>query len=372
MNFSHLLKSVFIVIFLILLSAPLICGSFFFDTTKTPIEKNIPLVLSKFSKDSIANNIQLLTNYYNQRFGLRGYLIYGYHNLLAHLFQVSANPKIVMGQKGWLYYDGDNHVIDRYYRGQRPFTERELLELTDFFQKRNTWLKKQGILYYLVITPDKETIYPDYLPSKMEKRLHPTPVEQFIYYARLHSDLPILYLRDALVAGKNTHFKLYYKTDSHWNDLGAYFGYQALLEQLSMQPFPLSNFHFKKSRQEQGDLTLLLNLHGKTRDYNLTLITSTFCQTRPLSGYEAKPPFMQPYAIHCPNKENKTAIIFHDSFFNNMIPYFATHFKKSIYFWQLDLDQAIIQKEKPSVVIHEMVERFLDPDLLTRLKLPIN
>lgn len=363
MNFSHLIKSVFIVIFLTLLSAPLICGSFFFDTTKTPVERNIPLVLSTFSKDSIANNIRLLTNYYNQRFGLRAYLIYGYNNLLAHLFHVSANPKIVMGQKGWLYYDGDNHVIDRYYRGQRPFTERELIALTHFFQKRNTWLKKQGILYYLVITPNKETIYPDYLPRQMQNRIQQTPVEQFIRYARQHSDLPIIYLRDALFTEKKTHSKLYYKTDSHWNDLGAYFGYRELMKQLAINSLPLTNFHFKKSIQEEGDLKLLLNFISHSKDNNITLIPDDRCQKISLSENQEKPSFMQPYAISCPDK-TRSVMVFHDSFFKKMVPYFATHFKKSSYFWQIDLDKEKIQKEKPAMVIQEMVERFLDPEIL--------
>lgn len=138
--------------FLIGIAAPFISGGLFFETSKTPIEKNIPWKPALSFEESIRSFI----DYYNHRFGLRYYFIVGYSTLLVKVFHISPHPPIVVGRKNWLYYHSET----------RPLTVNDLRLLTEFFVKKAAWLKKQGISYYIVIAPNKETVYPEYLPHK--------------------------------------------------------------------------------------------------------------------------------------------------------------------------------------------------------------
>jgi hypothetical protein len=55
-----------------------------------------------------------------------------------------------------------------------------------------------------------------------------------------------------------------------------------------------------------------------------------------------------------------TAVIFHDSFGPCMLPWMAQHFRRAVWCWNCSWDQALVDREKPSVVIVERVERYVD------------
>ena len=51
-------------------------------------------------------------------------------------------------------------------------------------------------------------------------------------YMKAHSTVELLDLRDALTRAKARH-PVYYSTDSHWNDYGAYTGYVEIMRRIS-------------------------------------------------------------------------------------------------------------------------------------------
>jgi alginate O-acetyltransferase complex protein AlgJ len=53
-------------------------------------------------------------------------------------------------------------------------------------------------------------------------------------------------------------------------------------------------------------------------------------------------------------------VMFRDSFATYLIPFLGYHFQRSVYIWQRPWDLALIEREKPDVVIDEMLERYLD------------
>ena len=56
------------------------------------------------------------------------------------------------------------------------------------------------------------------------------------------------------------------------------------------------------------------------------------------------------------------AIIFRDSFAGSWTWYLGYHFHEVLYIWQYDWDAALIEREKPVVVIDEILERFFNKD----------
>ena len=62
-----------------------------------------------------------------------------------------------------------------------------------------------------------------------------------------------------------------------------------------------------------------------------------------------------------PNAKGK-AIIFRDSFAVSWYPFLGYHFKEVIFIWRYHWDGAFLEREKPDVVIDEILERFLNKE----------
>jgi alginate O-acetyltransferase complex protein AlgJ len=60
-----------------------------------------------------------------------------------------------------------------------------------------------------------------------------------------------------------------------------------------------------------------------------------------------------------PGSEAPRAVVFRDSFTSRLIPYLSEHFSRAVYLWQNDVDPSVVLKERPAVVIHEIVGRHL-------------
>jgi len=60
------------------------------------------------------------------------------------------------------------------------------------------------------------------------------------------------------------------------------------------------------------------------------------------------------------------AIVFQDSFGEALRPFLSERFQRVVYSWQVVFDPGMIERERPAVVIHEMVERTLMVNLPPR------
>src|SRR5206468_8881833 len=53
------------------------------------------------------------------------------------------------------------------------------------------------------------------------------------------------------------------------------------------------------------------------------------------------------------------ALVFRDSFASRLVPFLSEHFSRAVYLWQNDFDANAVIKERPDVVIQEIVGRHL-------------
>ena len=70
-------------------------------------------------------------------------------------------------------------------------------------------------------------------------------------------------------------------------------------------------------------------------------------------------PSTEPWKTEYENATGK-AVVFRDSFAVAWYPFLGYHFHDVLYIWQYEWDAALIEREKPSVVIDEILERFFD------------
>jgi hypothetical protein len=76
-------------------------------------------------------------------------------------------------------------------------------------------------------------------------------------------------------------------------------------------------------------------------------------------NWHEQPRHQWPFAMEHPDTALPRAVIFRDSFATALVPLLAEHFRRSVYVWKNAFDTAVIEREKPDFVIHELVERCL-------------
>ena len=104
-----------------------------------------------------------LDAYFRDHFGFRNRLIRWERRWKHDLFKESASPDVIMGRNGWLFFSGD--YMMEHFEGLRVFPAEELRNWQTLLEKRRDWLARRGIKYLFVITPDKQSIYPELLPE---------------------------------------------------------------------------------------------------------------------------------------------------------------------------------------------------------------
>jgi alginate O-acetyltransferase complex protein AlgJ len=300
-------------------------------------------------------------DFFRDHFGFRNTLIHAVAETQVHGFVADTNGNVIIGKNGWLFFrpDGDHNLIA--YRGLNPFSEDELTAWQNFLERRNAWLASKGIPFLVVIPPDKQTIYPEFLPLGYEKLRAESRLDQLI--ARLlqtHSPVHLIDLRPSLMAAKPTAL-LYHKTDTHWNDSGAFVAYgviikavQELLPRWHIIPQTMNNFVRTPVHPEVGDLARMMDMPDQYPDRGFQLLPRIPYDV-PL-GLEDRNATVV-FDSHDPTKPH--LVIYRDSFTIALAPMLGPHFSRVAYACYYSLDPNLIEQEKPDLLISEFLERNL-------------
>lgn len=356
------------VLFAMLLWLPTLDSIFHLDKAPKLNEKRqlaeFPVWISGWT--GARNFIAGLENYYGDHFGFRTQLIRWEHAWKRNLFHESSFPTVLLGKDDWLFYSGGQLVENGPAAVQ--FESRQLKEWQTLLESRRDWLASQGIRYVFVVPPDKHQIYPECLPEWMVKSNSATKLDQLIHYMKANSTVEILDLRPALLQAKKIR-RTYLLTDTHWNQYGAFIGYQELIRTLGhdfpgMEPLSFKAFNLGFNEQSAGDLAVMLGQdQAKERDCPALfprppLQPLRVNQEPELLGKKWNQG-MEPVVTENANQTGK-AIVFRDSFAIAWIPFIGNNFNRVIYLWQQNFDRKFIEQEKPKVVIEEVVNRFFE------------
>ncbi len=276
-------ETIVIVLFLTIICAPPVCCILsshkkWWSNTEKRALASFPEI--PFNSKTLLQFPKGFEDYYNDHFGFRDVLTRRYHREMKKRFGQSGIPEVITGKEGWYFYAADQLLDD--FRGLLPLTEKQLNSWREDHVRKRNWLAKQGIHYLLVLVPDKQTIYPEYLPDYFRKAKGTTRIEQLMEYLKQDRDVTVLDLRPSLLNAKSEK-RLYQKTDSHWNDYGAFVGYKEMMNRIS-QWFPKEQFKFdfyfhpdRVTERPGGDLVRMLGLHETIKEVWPLLKERHFC-----------------------------------------------------------------------------------------------
>jgi alginate O-acetyltransferase complex protein AlgJ len=358
-NWKRPANVVLVVAFFTLLWLPSLDTFLHFDQASALNEKRRPAQMPQFKPglSGLKPEIAGLESYFNDHFGCRNQLI-RWHNELQ-LALSSGRSDVMLGKDGWLYFDENHMDLVGNYQGIVQFSPEELLQLKNIQQARRDWLAQRGIQYLYVIAPDKQSIYPEYLPSWLKPVRHHTKFDQFVEYMRANSSVTVLDLRPALRDARQIS-PTYYKTDSHWNSFGGFVASQEILKCLPPNfsqsgLTSLDSFELKKEKFTGGDLTILLGGVYAEED---TFVLAPKPSLPPLVKTLENSDFIASTCYTTNSTAAGTCIVFRDSFGPALMPFLGYHFKTVGYFWAPGgFDTNTVQTSKPDVVISEIVER---------------
>jgi hypothetical protein len=121
-------------------------------------------------------------------------------------------------------------------------------------------VEASGRRFVFIVAPNKSTIYPEYVGLSRSPRCGKSPYDLLLeafdeYPVRRFIRLDQL-LRDAKVQNQ-----IYFKTDTHWNDIGAWLVARAILQEFPPAPWRTSVDEVTmKSDPHPGDLARMMGL----------------------------------------------------------------------------------------------------------------
>jgi len=303
-----------------------------------------------------------LTRYFEDHFAFRQRMVRWQAVVRLRVLGVSPSKAVIKGRDGWLFYADDGAMTD--YAEAAPFTSAELEQWRDTLQDTSDWLRAQGIAYVFVIAPDKHVIYPEYMPETI-RRAAISRIDELVSHLREHSTVRVVDLRPPLLAAK-TRERLYHRTDTHWNDRGAFVGYQSILDALT-EDFPAlrhpsrSAFEPRVVQSEGLDLAGMLGLTEVLSEEDLVLVPR-HPTARILEPLHPNRRLTHGRIVTDAPNRGPRALVFMDSFGPALVPFLSEEFSRVVYLWQDNIDPQVVEQERPQVVIQEWVGRALSTD----------
>ena len=355
-------------IFFVALWVPALCALLGYDPIPRPNENRNPATFPA-RPDSLAALQafpQKFEAYYNDHFGLRNTLVYGYLWTKSMVLGVSPSPLVVVGREDWTYLGHDQQLAAS--RGTALFSDAQLEDLRRNIENEKAIAERHGARYLRCYGPDKSTIYPEHAPAWLHRISKESNLDQLQAYLTSHSDVTLVDLRPAILKAKADNYLVYLQSNSHWNDYGAYVGYCTIAD--TIQPW-LPNFvpvvpddlSFSWRPRKPDDLeaeidiayykaSLIFDVHPKK--WRGKMVGKEIAGLKIAGGTD----------LSISENENQSLpklVIFHDSFGWAIAPYFIESFSRVVFVRKPGFSEEIIAKERPDLVITLGVERSLTP-----------
>jgi len=315
--------------------------------------------------------MRAVRGYARVSFGLRQQMVRWDAELKGALgLSQSYGSAVTHGREGWLFYRV--HRGTQGVRPEDPFSPEELERWVQTLEKARRTVEGRGIPFLFVVAPDKETIHPEMLPPELPAAREISRLDALT--ARLRAGgMTVVDLRPALRGAREGgsafyRWPLYFRTDTHWNALGAFLGTRAVLVELRGR-FP--GLHIPADEELEvdasdtggGDLARMEGLQDTSSDlFVRARLRTARCAFDPFHGSippSPETPLQQAQTLECPGAPIGRGLILHDSMMVAMIPHLAPAFRRSTWRLTPTLDPALLDSEAPDVVILELVERTL-------------
>lgn len=340
----------------------------FFEEENT--ENRVLAQFPKLSVEQFQEYPKAVEDYINDHAAFRSSFLSLNAGINLGIFQSVDNSQVIRGKDGWYFFKGGASILD--YRGQDLYSSEELNQIAGKMEEVNQHFAGQGIQFAVVLAPNKEEIYSEYMPKWYTRLSEITRYDQMEQCLREKTTIPLAAPKQYFL--ENRDFLWYFKTDTHWNEAGGFVASQMLIQALGGQAVSVDEVSIPYDYRGPGDLALLFHMPD-------CFLEDYFCGV--YGYYDAvEPEVLDATADGAVNRsfaegapDSRRVAFYRDSFAMGMSNTVTKYFRNVDYYHWSGFLPEYMEEYPPDIVVYEIVEREFarilnDLDLLLQVQIP--
>jgi alginate O-acetyltransferase complex protein AlgJ len=315
---------------------------------------------------------QQIDKWFADRLGLRYPLIYLGTEFHLDAYGRPLDRHIFFGRDNWMFWTEDADRVPSTMadsRGMLHFTPAEIKRIeAELLSLRNQFAACK-IPFAVVIAPNKQSIYREFV---MDGDGSPSRLDRLLAALSPAARAVIVDTRETIRPAKAAHapVKLYNKTETHWNELGGFYAYVAIMDALR-RAMPIAHPELTSIAQYNvsvrsyagGDMaSFVLFSPWRFPDEDVSLQRKTGPRLIPEQQINSNS-----FIARNPDGGGKLLLI-GDSFTHGPVRYLQQHFAEIHRVINTTIDGDLVARHKPDAVLRLLVERNLEQLLVPQVK----
>lgn len=264
------------------------------------------------------------------------------------------------------------------------------VEITEDYQKRleiiDDFADRADVSVYFIMAPVKELVYPEMLPVFYENRAM-TDIYDFVDNYDYADNLTYIEVMDNICSNKDEY--LYYKTDHHWTQRGAYYAYEEFAAVIGVEPLTsdiqLVEDEFKGTYYAKSgvvniapdEIEIFENNDNLSVYHNKKQFDDVYFDKH-LHRYDKYKYFLdgnhpRQKIINEENDNNRKLLVIKDSYANSFIPLITSHYEEihvlDLRYFDEDVENYMSENKITEVLFLYNIDTFSDEEGLGIRKL---
>ncbi len=298
--------------------------------------------------------------FYNDHVPFKNYFVRLNNKINQKVFGEHSIGDVTIGADNWLFYtvskEGEDALAD--YQRTNLYTEEESREIAGRLEAVDGYLKEMGTeRFHIYVAPNKESIYPQYMPKSIRVYgQEGSRMERFADYMAAHSGVGFTWLEPELLAYKD-QYQVYYKYDTHLNNLGSFLISQRMAADLTGKSLGLDQVTVSQGPVAIGDMSRMINQESSMTDDRDFEINPYYPEVtaqvvRDAGGQEES---FREYASDSDNE--RTLLLIGDSYRERVEPFLAKLYRRMIVVHIDSFTPDMLEEYQPDDVAVITVER---------------
>lgn len=254
--------------------------------------------------------------YFSEHFAFRQQLVTADGRIKSSILGTSPNSDVIVGKNGWLYY---GETVDDFLN-INTLSDRAVNNIKNNLDMMNAYCQQNNAQFVFTVAPNKNSVYPENMPFNYIESDNQGNYEKLA--AALSGSGYWCDMKETLLNASSS-IPLYHKTDTHWNNLGAYAGHSRIMAMLGKESCSAGSRWFTHD-DRLGDLAAMIYPAEKAKDtqvYNDYEFTYSY-----LGRFHA----LDDISIKtvCEGKDG-SLLMYRDSYGEAILPYMAECFSEA-------------------------------------------
>ena len=207
--------------------------------------------------------------FYNDHVPFKNYFVRLNNKIDRDIFGKTSIGDVTIGRDNWLFYtvskEGENALAD--YQRTNLYTQSQCEEIAGRLAAVESLVREKGAAQFKVyIAPNKESVYSQYMPKSVKVYGDEgSRMENFAAYMSENGQEEFVWLKPELMPYAD-QYQVYYKYDTHLNNLGSFLISQRMAEDLTGKALGLDEVTASQGQVVIGDMSRMINQESTMTD----------------------------------------------------------------------------------------------------------